>query len=128
MQLAAISNVPEYQELKIYRGSEFIKPFALEWSDGTPRDITGYGIELQIRRTPSGPLVASFEAVVEDAANGEFFVRLSSAASALIPCGAFPFVGASRYCWDLRLTREDGEYEVFLYGDAYVYGQVTRIP
>ncbi len=126
--LAKVGNVPDYQDIEIYRGADFTLPFALVNASGTPVNISGFTITAQIRRQHMGAVVDSFSVVIESASQGHFYIALSASQTAALKCGEQPRDSASRYWWDVRVLNPSPAPVVGYarHGEAFVYAGTTR--
>ena len=120
--LAPFSNVPDSQDIYIYRGARFELPIDLAFS------IADCTITAQLRRYRLGPLVLAFTVTVVTAADGTFRVSLTAEQTATLKCGEFPHHSASRYWWDVRVEGPSPSVEAVYVrqGEAFVCAQVTR--
>lgn len=122
--LAPFSNVPDSQDIYIYRGARFELIVDLDF------DVTNYALSAQLRRYRLGPLVGAFAVEVVSAGTGASRIRvlMPSSDTAALKCGEFPYHSASRYWWDVRAVGPtpsvDARYE--RQGEAFVCAQVTR--
>jgi hypothetical protein len=123
--LAPYSNVPDSQDILLYRGARFELLIDLDF------DVTGYAMAAQLRRFRLGPKVADFVVEVVSASVGASVIRvlMATAETASLKCGEFPHHSASRYWWDVRVAgpspSAEARYE--RQGEASVCAQVTRI-
>ena len=97
----------------------FARGFQYTTSVGTPVDLTGSTLTMQVRATAADPVVPFPVAVViTDALNGRFTVSI--AAAALLT------VQAKTYVHDLVRLRPDGTREQVWSGSMTVTAGVTR--
>ncbi len=97
----------------------FAKAFAYQSSTGTPVDLTGSTLSMQVRSSAANPTRA-FPVVVTitDAPNGGFSVSIDAAQLATAPAGT--------YVHDLVRLRPDGVTEQIWTGTMVVTAGVTR--
>ncbi len=124
--LEPVGNVPDSQDINIYRGSKFSYPFTATTAADAPLDLSGHTITAHLRRYRLGPLVVAFTVVVESAEDGELTISLSAAQTAALKCGEFPTHSASRYWWDLKVDPPSGDTFFLIQGEAFVWAQATR--
>lgn len=129
--------------LSIWQGSTFSLTVSIKNADDTPRDITGQSVRMQIRSTYDSVNVveslstANGEITITNAANGTMHIELSAARTAAIPVdlsvltnvklssGETAKIPKQNYVYDVELDAS-GTVSKILYGDAIVYGEVTR--
>lgn len=122
--LAPFSNVPDSQDIYIYRGARF------ELLIVVPFDVTNCTAAAQLRRYRLGPVVDDFsiEVVSATALSSTLRVVMASADTAALKCGELPHHSASRYWWDVRIQGPSPSVEAkyVRQGEAFVCAQVTR--
>jgi hypothetical protein len=113
--------LPGAWDLVLYRGDS--RRFPVRFTDAEtsdPHDLTGLEWHAQIRESyDSQAIVATFNVVETDPANGQIELRLTAAsARALLPTGV----------WDLQSLDVDGNEQTWLTGNVTVMPDVTRLP
>jgi hypothetical protein len=83
-----------------------------------PLDLTGYGVDADIRGLINNESVGTFTTSVTSAANGEFELTLTPAATVAFEVG--------RYGYDISLTTSGGERYYWLTGVATVQRTYSR--
>jgi len=118
--------------LNIYQGSTFELTLTIKSANNTPKNLTSCSARMQIRPDyPSGviaeSLTSSNNEIVIDVANSEIYLSLPASRTANIPVDLFNGKPPKTiYVYDLELVDADQKVSKILYGDAYVYGEVTR--
>lgn len=127
--LPTLSNVPQRQDIEIYRGGTLMIPFAVKVGSvtGPARPITGYTIAAHLRRFRLGASYTAFSVTIEDAAQGLFYISLSAAQTYALKCGELPTESASKYWWDVRILDTSNLTAFMRHGEATVFAQATVI-
>ena len=112
--VGTISALPENYDLELYAGDYFSMNLTLTNKDGTSTNLTGYSSLAQIRLTPNGPLLASFDIVITG--NVITLALQSEATQNLI----------GDYVWDCELINPAGLIRTIVGGNASVTVDVTR--
>lgn len=97
-----------------------------EQATGNPRNLTGYIVRGQIRKTYSSPDKINFQCSISNPTGGEITFGLPASVTATIPCGESVTSSASKYVFDLELESPDGVVERILEGKLYVSPEVTK--
>jgi hypothetical protein len=105
--------------MAIDQGSDFVTNVQLGDDSGFARDITGYAVRGQLRRSFYSSTNVQFSCNISDAAVGEITIALSNAVTANLKYG--------RYVYDVELRDTySGNVERILEGIATVYPEVTK--
>ena len=104
--------------LAIDQGSDFTSTIQLNNDTGTDRDLSGYFVRGQLRRSYGSTSNVAFTSNISSSLTGEVTFSLSSAATANLKHG--------RYVYDLELYTNTGNVERILEGIVTVYPEVTK--
>jgi hypothetical protein len=104
--------------LAIDQGSDFTSTIQLNNDTGTDRDLSGYSVRGQLRRSYGSTSNVAFTSNISSSSTGEVTFSLSSAATANLKYG--------RYVYDLELYTNTGNVERILEGIVTVYPEVTK--
>lgn len=126
---------PSTVNLRADRHADLLVTFLFE-DDGTPVDLSGCTIDVQIRNYADAPGAALVDLAtvgssteegvfVSDAVNGEVALLVKRATHEAFPANYDP-AGPRRFAWDLRVTYPDGLSEIFLTGRYTLYAGVVR--
>lgn len=126
--MASFGTAGRKLDLLIKQGSTFTMPFAVLNEDGTPKDLTGFTVRAQIRRTvKSTSATKTFAALVDPVpSSGRFVLTLSATETAGITAGDSPASPDSRFVWDLEMEGPGGVVLPLAYGAAVIHPEVTR--
>lgn len=103
---------------------------SLKNPDGSPINLTGASLRLQIRKTPNSTLSpgAVGTAEITDAAQGLFTWGFSAEQTALLPADARGETEPdSQYVWDMELEDSQGRIIPLVYGKVLVFREVTKV-
>lgn len=109
-------------QLSFPQGDDKTYTFTMKGPSGDPIDITGSSVESHIRATYDGDLIAEFECVVTDPANGKFSITLDNETSAALPVRG----SKSRFVFDVEITYGNGTKSKVVYGSLVILREVTR--
>jgi len=119
--------------IKIWQGGTFGLTIIVKNPDKTVMNLTSYTARMQIRSTyASGTVLESLTSsngeITITAANGKLDLALSAARTAniAVDLNSTTKPPKSVYVYDLELVDNAGTVTKLLYGDAVVYGEVTR--
>lgn len=116
---------PITANLPLYRNDDYGEIFY--FTDGDQAlDFTGYTGELQLRRYEDEPGTSLLAATV-DCTVGGGGIEITISRESIDDLPASPIRGKpARFVYDLRLNTPSGDKEVWMRGDATVFGGVTR--
>ena len=124
--MQTVSNIGGAVTLQVAQGTTF-GPVALTFTnpDGTPVNLTGAALAMEIRKTPSTPVLASATLIITNAAAGLAAMTLPDSVTSALQAG--PNLGdpASQYVWDLKLTDASGYVSRPMYGPMQIWREVT---
>ena len=124
--MPVLSSIGGQLNLVIGQATDF-GPVTLNFTNpnGTPVDLTGCTLASSLRKTPTGPVLASFVCTVTNAAGGVATMFMGHAVTGGLAAG--PNVGdyESQYQWDLKLTDATGNVSRPLYGQCNVLRDIT---
>jgi hypothetical protein len=118
--------------IELWQGSTFSLTVTVKDSAGNAQNITGYDARMQIRSSyDAGAVTESLSVsngeITITGSNGTMYLELSAPRTANI------FVDLSNgkppknaYVYDLEMIDTSNNVTKLLYGDVYVYGEVTR--
>lgn len=104
--------------LSIDQGSDFITTLQLNDENGNDRDITGYTVRGQLRRSFFSTSNVQFTTGIPSPSTGEITFSLSNAKTANLKYG--------RYVYDIEMVSNTGNIERVLEGLVTVYPEVTK--
>jgi uncharacterized protein (UPF0261 family) len=114
-------------DLTIEQGASYELPLALQHSDGTVYNLTGYTGRGQIRKYHrSTSIVASFTVTISTPTDGTLTLTLTATETATMPCGEEITDEKSKYVYDLEIVHTTGTVKRILDGYVYVSPEVTR--
>ena len=103
----------------IEQGFDFDTTFELEdTTTNGPINLTGYGVDSQIRKTYSSTSSVSFASSITDPNKGKIQISLGSTTTSSLKSG--------RYVYDVKLTDTAGTIIKAVEGSALVRSGVTR--
>jgi hypothetical protein len=93
--------IPASQKITIYKGVDFY--FQLTWKDSTETaiPITGWTVQCDVRKSPTGDVEFSLNPEITDGAAGEVTMELTKTETDALTAG--------RYRYDLVFTTSAGE-------------------
>lgn len=108
-----------YAELTIDQGTTFANEINLTNDDSSPKDITGYSFESQIRKSyySTNP-TANIDITITSEVGGNIRMSIDSANTANIKAG--------RYLYDLKMTTDEGIVTRIIEGIITVTPQVSK--
>lgn len=110
------------------QGTTFRKTITLKNADGTPMDLTGFSVAMEVRESftsPSAVLSLSLaEGITLDAEEGKIFLYVPAGDTAALNAGSSR--AGKTYRYDIELTNPSGEVSRILEGDFIVTPEVTR--
>jgi hypothetical protein len=118
--------------ITIWQGSTFGLTITVNDASGAASNLTNYSASMQIRPSyDSGAIKESLNTsngeITIDGANGNLILQLAATRTANIPVnmlnGRPP---KTIYVYDLEISSSSNVVSKILYGDAVVYGEVTR--
>lgn len=130
--------------INIQQGSTFGFTVSVNHANNTPKNIANNSARMQIRQSYDATeaeetlTTETGEIVITDAANGTMQIELSAARTANIEVDLSNLatvrlsesqtvrIPRNIYVYDLELIDESNNVTKILYGDAVVYGEVTR--
>lgn len=97
-------------------------------SDGSPENITGCTFIAEIRKTADATVVAaSATFAITNAAGGECNFTFLASGTKDIPADPVSEEDpASQYVWDWEMHYPDGRVRPLLYGDVFVFREVSK--
>ena len=104
--------------LAIDQGSDFTSTIQLNDDAGGDRDLSGYLVRGQLRRSYGSASNVQFASNISGISTGEITIALSSATTANLKYG--------RYVYDVELYTNTGNVERILEGIITVYPEVTK--
>ena len=104
--------------LAIDQGSDFTTTIQVNDDAGADRNLAGYSVRGQLRRSYGSTSNVAFSSNVSGISTGEITISLSSAATANLKYG--------RYVYDIELYTNTGNVERILEGIVTVYPEVTK--
>jgi len=104
--------------LAVDQGSDFSTTIQLNTDIGGDRDLSGYSVRGQLRRSYGSTSNVAFSSNISSSSTGEVTIALSSAATANLKYG--------RYVYDVELYTNTGNVERILEGIVTVYPEVTK--
>lgn len=104
--------------LAIDQGSDFKTTIQVNDDAGADRDLAGYLVRGQLRRSYGSTSNVAFSSNVSGISTGEITIALSSAVTANLKYG--------RYVYDVELYTNTGNVERILEGIATVFPEVTK--
>jgi len=108
-----------YYEITIDQGSTFAMTIELkDYFTNDPLNLENYTARSQIRKNYDSPTSNSFIVSIQDAANGNISMSMSSSNTANLKPG--------RYVYDLEIEDDDNTVTRVIQGVAVVSPQVTR--
>lgn len=102
-------------DVRIVKGDDVSETFSFRDSDGEPLDLDGYTFESQIRATPDGPAVGTFNCSVEDNTATR---TLSNTVTAGLE---------GTYYHDMQWTDPGGLIRTLVQGRFVVVPEITRV-
>lgn len=119
--------------IKIWQGATFGLTITVKNPDKTVMNLTSYTARMQIRSSyASGTVLESLTSsngeITITAANGKLDLALAAerTANIAVDLNSTTKPPKSVYVYDLELVDNAGTVTKLLYGDAIVYGEVTR--
>lgn len=106
--------------LDIDQGSDFTVELNLENDDGTPMSLVEYAVYSQFRKSYSSTIGYTFDAEIEDAANGKISLTYLGEDSSNIKPG--------RYLYDIELVHITGRKIRVVEGIVTINPEITKIP
>lgn len=120
-------------DITMQQGSDYELTMAVKDSFGNTKNLTSYSARMQIRPSYSSTVISSELSTANGeiliyGANGTIKLALTADRTAAIRVdltgkGKPP---SSTYVYDLELIDGDGKVSKLLYGNAIIYGEVTR--
>ena len=104
--------------LAVDQGSDFSTTIQLNDDLGGDRNLSGYFVRGQLRRSYGSVSNVAFSSNISSSITGEVTIALSSAATANLKYG--------RYVYDVELYTNTGNVERILEGIVTVYPEVTK--
>lgn len=104
--------------LAVDQGSDFTTTIQVNDDTGTDRDLAGYFVRGQLKRSYGSVSNVQFSCNVSGIDTGEITIALSSASTANLKYG--------RYVYDIELYTTTGNVERILEGIVTVYPEVTK--
>lgn len=104
--------------LAIDQGSDFTTTIQVNDDSGADRDLSGYLVRGQLRRSYGSTSNVQFSSNISGIDSGEITIALSSATTANLKYG--------RYVYDIELYTGTGNVERILEGIVTVYPEVTK--
>lgn len=116
----------QYEDITIDQGTDIAVEIELVNVDGTPKDLSGYSVAAQIRRTVNtidSDAITFTAIVVPPGESGIVQLTLTNAQTmSMTP---------PRYFYDVEISHTDSDANVFiervLYGNVHVNPNITRI-
>lgn len=102
----------------VYQNTDYETPIEFFDEDG-PIDVSDYVFHSQIRKIYSSNLLAEFDFVTNDAANGNIEIRLPSEVTSTLMEG--------KYQYDILAQHNSGDVIKVLEGIIYIMPTITRI-
>ncbi len=113
-----ISALPETVNLNLYAGDDFTLQLTVLDANGAMVDLTSGTVESQVRATPPGPVLATFDVTVDQPLTGTAVLHLTPDATATLP---------ARAVWDVQVSFNAGANVTTLAaGVVTVTAEVTR--
>jgi hypothetical protein len=111
-----------YEISDMEQGADWSLLLSIQNADGTPTNLSGCLLKMQIRSTYGADPVATLSTtsggiVITSASNGNVTISMSAAQLAAIPAG--------NYLYDLKLTDGTGKTARTIQGGALISPQVT---
>jgi hypothetical protein len=115
-------------DLLIRQGATLMASVVATNPDGSPIDLTGATITAQIRKLPSSVTAeCSATIVLTNPTAGTFTFEFVAADTAdLTASDTSETSEASTYVWDLEVLDAAGKVTPLLYGNVYVWREVTK--
>ena len=119
-------------DIVIDQGSTYEMSLIVKDSSGNPMNLNGYHAAMQLRSSygaanPAVSLSTETSGITIDVPSSTINVTITAAETAAIPVdrsnGKPP---KTVYVYDFELTDNSGKVSKLLYGDATVFGEVTR--
>lgn len=105
----------------VEQGATYILKLTYKDGTGALLDLTGHSVQMQIRESVGGRILAS-----ASTANGRITVNNVGVIFVKIPPTAFADTKHTRGVYDLFLTYPDGTVDKLIYGDVTIKPAVTR--
>ncbi len=102
--------------LTMYQGDTWSRTIVIE-DDGSPMDLTGYTVEVQLRPRPGGMLAVDVTVDDTDFDTGVVVLSLTPEQTGALT--------EDRYHWDFQWTDPSGAVETLFYGVVAVTKEVT---
>lgn len=99
-------------------GSDYSNIVTVAASNGQLLNLTGYTVASQMRKSYSSTTAYAFTADIFNALNGQVRLRISSAASSVIPAG--------RWLYDVEITSSSGVKTRVVEGIVTITPQITQ--
>jgi hypothetical protein len=107
----------QVQNIYIDQGTTFSFPISVSDQTGDPKDLTGYTVAAQMRRSYYTNTAINFTAAVSTPLDGEVTLSLTAVQTSAIKAG--------RYVYDIEITGE-GETLRVLEGIVVINPEVTK--
>lgn len=109
----------EFVELQMEAGATFSTEITVSDNNGEPKDLTGYTLNAQMRKSYYSTTAYNFEISLDDAPNGLVTMSISAANTSIIRAG--------RYVYDVEMTENSTGFVTRIFeGIVTVLPNVTR--
>lgn len=117
--------------ITIWQGSTFTLNLQLQDANGNNQILTGYSARMQLRTaynsgTAAETLTTSNGEITISDANLTIILDATRTANLYVDLNSTSKPPRTMYVYDLELVDNDNTVSKLLYGDATVYGEVTR--